>query len=181
MPNNTEYILTQYGDDPFNHHYRDRDNFSAFTIKRQESNPNPVIRMTRENAWAQLHSSIMGPENSFLYFGPNTIAGFVLYGSNSTPIQMAKCCRQNRANTTSRYFITQTGKEYKWRYLDNGKMECVDGRTLLATWEPASDPEDESVTGRLTLRHSALAFVTELMTALLVNRFSVVQEWDPMT
>ena len=53
-----------------------------------ERYPNPVVRITREAEWAQQHPSIMGPDNSYLYLGPESTAGYIIYGSNQTQIPM---------------------------------------------------------------------------------------------
>ena len=55
-------------------------------------------------------------------------------------------------------------------------LQCVDGRTVLAVWEPIQ-PQD-GFSARLTIRHSALASVTELLTALSLNRMAQALNWN---
>lgn len=58
------------------------------------------MRLTREKPWTQQHPDIMGPSNSYLYFGPNRAPGYLVYG-NSPPQSMANARRQKRE--TSKY------------------------------------------------------------------------------
>lgn len=51
----------------------------------------------------------------------------------------------------------------------------MDGRTTLAVWE-LSHPEDE-FHARLTIKHSGLPLVTEIVTTLLLNRMSQALSW----
>ena len=97
--------------------------------------PNLVIKLTREATWSQQHPSIMGPNNSYFYFGPDTSSGYIMYGNNPTSHLMTHSIRQKREGSTyvqqthfppihpvtdvgpcrSRYFTSQNGKDYKWR------------------------------------------------------------------
>lgn len=93
------------------------------------------MRLTREKPWTQQHPDIMGPSNSYLYFGPNRAPGYLVYG-NSPPQSMANARRQKKETSSyaqpsaltgiqkltelaclnsSRYFIAQNGKEFKWK------------------------------------------------------------------
>lgn len=61
-----------------------------FTLRLGQAGqtPNLVTRITRQAEWSQQHPGIMGPDNSFLYFGPETSIGFIMYGNNRTQIGM---------------------------------------------------------------------------------------------
>ncbi|TFK69414.1 hypothetical protein BDN72DRAFT_614355 [Pluteus cervinus] len=174
----TDYVLHQFGDDPFNNFYKDPEGRAAFTISPQAPNPNPVIRLTREAAWAQQHPSIMGPDNSYFYFGPENKPGYLVYGNNKNSILMCYFWRQKREGSTSRYFITQSGREYKWRITDS-QMECVDGHGRpLARWE-LSDPEAD-YHAQITIKPAGLTIITEILTTLVLNRMAQVLQWEPM-
>lgn len=58
------------------------------------------MRLTREAAWSQQHPSIMGPDNSFFYFGPGPSPGYIVYGNNRTSIPMGHFTRQRREGST---------------------------------------------------------------------------------
>lgn len=53
------------------------------------------MRLTREKPWTQQHPDIMGPSNSYLYFGPNRAPGYLVYG-NSPSQSMTNARRQKR-------------------------------------------------------------------------------------
>lgn len=91
------------------------------------------MKLTREAPWAQQHADIMGPSNSYFYFGPSRSLGYLAYG-NSPPQSMANARRQKKETSMyaqlslrpttpltdsialrSRYFTAQNGKEYKWK------------------------------------------------------------------
>ncbi|KAF8967461.1 hypothetical protein BDZ97DRAFT_1903351 [Flammula alnicola] len=145
------YTLIQWGDDPLRHHYVDNEGRPAFTI-----NPNPVIRVTREAAWSQQHPSIMGPDNSYLYLGPESTPGYVVYGGNTTHISMTFFLRPGkREGSLSRYFRCQNGKDYKWRL-------CVD---------------DQEHYARLIIKQSAMSLITEIVTSLILNRMAIALGW----
>ncbi|KAI0940243.1 hypothetical protein AcV5_001404 [Taiwanofungus camphoratus] len=132
------------------------------------------MKLTREAPWAQQHADIMGPSNSYFYFGPSRSLGYLAYG-NSPPQSMANARRQKKETSMSRYFTAQNGKEYKWKIAPQ-RLECVDNRgTTVAVWE-TSQLEDE-FHARLTLKHSALAVITEIMTTLTLNRIAHVLNW----
>jgi len=164
-----QHVLLQFGGDAFNARYEDLEGRPAFTITPVAHQPNLVVKLTREATWSLQHPSIMGPDNSFFYFGPGLSFGFVAYGNNRHSTRMAQLSFAKREGSTSRYFTSQSGKEYKWR-ISPQRMECIDGRTTLAVWE-LSHPEDEFY-ARLTIKHSALSIVTELLTTLSLNRMS---------
>ncbi|KAF9458468.1 hypothetical protein BDZ94DRAFT_1313236 [Collybia nuda] len=170
----SQYVLLQFGDDPFHNKFEDIEGRDAFTVVEAGYNPNAVVRLTREAAWSQHHPSIMGPDNSYFYFGPGNGPGYIVYGNSRVHIPMPYFIRQKRDGSTSRYFTAQNGKDYKWRITPH-RMECMDGRTTLAVWE-LSHPEDE-FHARLTIKHSGLPFVTEIVTTLLLNRMSQALSW----
>ncbi|KAI0784901.1 hypothetical protein C8Q75DRAFT_794883 [Abortiporus biennis] len=164
------YILLQFGADFSDIRFEDLEGRLAFTV---EENPNLILKVTREAPWAQRHPDIMGPNSSFLYFGPSRMPGYLVYG-NSSPQPMANARKQKKDYSTSRYFHAQSGTEYKWR-LAPQRLECVDNKgAIMAVWETA-DADDE-FHARLTVKHAGLAIVTELVTTLLLNR--IAQSWS---
>lgn len=101
--------------------------------------PTLVMKLTREAPWSQQHASIMGPSNSFFYFGPRTSPGYIVYGNNPLNLPMSHLMRQERDKSScvpslvpfsrainqcprSRYFTSQSGNNYKWR-MSNTRME----------------------------------------------------------
>ncbi|KAF8138830.1 hypothetical protein EV363DRAFT_1522831 [Boletus edulis] len=167
------YVLLQFGDDSFSHRFEDLESRPAFTVYAHEL-PTIVVQVAREPEWSQQHPDIMGPNNAYLYFGPNKSRGFLVYG-NGKEVPMAHQIRQKKDSSTSRYFTTQHGKELKWKIFPQ-KMECVDGRTTVATWE-LSQPEDV-FNARLTIRHAGLCVVTEILTTLTLNRMAMALNWQ---
>ncbi|PPR03444.1 hypothetical protein CVT26_007860 [Gymnopilus dilepis] len=169
------HTLFQYGDDPLSHRFIDHEGRPAFTIHQVERYPNPVVRITREAEWAQQHPSIMGPDNSYLYLGPESTAGYIIYGSNQTQIPMNFFLRPGkREGSLSRYFRCQNGKDCKWR-IGSHRMECLDGRTTLATWEVS--PPNQEYYARLIIRPNAMHLVTEILTTLVINRMALALGW----
>lgn len=101
--------------------------------------PNLVIRLARHIPWAQQYPNVMGPENAYFYFGPETSPGYIVYGNNRISLPMSHLSRQQREGSTyvvlfscsahgkgsesqfshellsSRYFTAQSGRHYKWR------------------------------------------------------------------
>lgn len=174
------------------------------------------MRITREAPWAQLHTEVMGPSNSYLYFGPTRSPGYLVYG-NSPHQSMSSARRQKRENSTyvqdsaligsaclttpnlplsSRYFVAQNGKEYKWKIATQGLEvrpigallptvapsnsetlpQCIDSKgSTVAIWE-TSQLQDE-FHARLTVRLSALAIITEIVTTLTLNRIASILNW----
>ncbi|KAF9236194.1 hypothetical protein BU15DRAFT_77167 [Melanogaster broomeanus] len=168
------YVLLQFGSDPFSHHFEDLESRPAFTVKTVGESPNLVVQVAREAEWTQQHPDIMGPANSYLYFGPSKSPGYFIYG-NGASVTMTTHIRQKKDSSTSRYFTTRHGKEMKWR-VSPQKMECVDGRTTIATWD-MSEPED-MFCGRLTIKHAGLSVVTEILTTLTLNRMAMALGWQ---
>jgi len=168
------YVLLQFGEDPFSSKFEDLEGRPAFSVKEVERNPNLLVRLTREPEWSQQHPNIMGPNKSFLYFGPDRSLGYLVYGNGPTQ-PMSNSIRQKREASTSRYFTAQNGKDYKWKTSPT-RMECVDGRSnIIAVWE-RSQPEDEHH-ARLTVRPQGLAIVTEILTTMTLNHISQNLRW----
>ena len=65
--------------------------------------------------------------------------------------------------------------ESKFLHMLTYFIQLADGRTTLAVWELSSptDPFD----ARLTIKHAGLAFITEIMTTLTINRMSESLGW----
>ncbi|KAI0787071.1 hypothetical protein BC629DRAFT_1593603 [Irpex lacteus] len=169
----TSQVLLQYGADPWAMRFEDLESRVAFTTSLLEEQPNLLLRLTREPSWSQQHPDIMGPSSSFFYFGPSRSPGHLAYG-NSAPQPMSNSMRRKRdANT--RFFVTQSGKEYKWR-LSPTRYECYDAKNMLvAVWELAQ--RSEPFYARLTLKHAALPVVTELLTTFTLNRIVEALNW----
>lgn len=115
--------------------------------------PNTIIRLSREEPWSKEHSTIMGPENSYFYFGAEDRPGFIVYGNNQVRIPMTYFLRPGRKETStyvspppssmtprfcirvirqlttslrSRYFRCQNGKDFKWKAISTHRMEVSD-------------------------------------------------------
>jgi hypothetical protein len=57
--------------------------------RQAAKNPNTVVKISRDASFSHKHPSIIGPENSFLYLGPNnTGVGYANYGTNATQFLM---------------------------------------------------------------------------------------------
>ncbi|KIM57945.1 hypothetical protein SCLCIDRAFT_28466 [Scleroderma citrinum Foug A] len=168
------YTLLQMGSDPSSLHFQDSEGRQAFTVITVDQNANPVVKVAREAQWSQQHPDIMGPESAFLYLGPGGTRGYMVYG-NGKELKMADHLRQTNQGSPSRYFTTLAGRELKWRLCPD-RMECVDGRSIVAVWAPG-ESEDRS-SAHLTLQHSTLSYVTELVTTLILNRMAQHLNWD---
>ncbi|KAI0329640.1 hypothetical protein GY45DRAFT_1346435 [Cubamyces sp. BRFM 1775] len=166
------YSLLQFSADPWNARFEDLESRLAFTV---DENPNLIMKIAREAPWAQQHPDIMGPSNSYLYFGPNRTPGHLIYG-NSTYHTMAQARHKKKESSTSRYFWAQNGKEYKWRVAPQ-RLECVDSKgNVIALWETSqlADP----FAAKLTIKHAALPIITEIVTTLTLNRIAQVSNWQ---
>ncbi|EIW76263.1 hypothetical protein CONPUDRAFT_139678 [Coniophora puteana RWD-64-598 SS2] len=166
------YILLQFGSDPFDYKLEDLEGRPAFTMY-VEGTPNVVMHIAREAEWRQQHTTIMGPDNSFLYFGPERMPGYMVYG-NGAQQPMTSSLRK-KDSSGSRFFTSQSGKELKWKITPQ-RMECSDGRTSVATWE-LSQPED-MFHARLTVKAAGMPIVTEVMTTLALNRMASELGWN---
>ncbi|KAF7290424.1 hypothetical protein HMN09_01300500 [Mycena chlorophos] len=188
----TSYVLLQYGADAFNARFFDLEARSAFTVSPVSHNPNLVVKLSREVAWTQHHPGTMGPDAAYFYFGPSVPGsgtsvygvgvptpspGYLTYGNNRHSFAMPNMRRQKTEGSTSRYFVAQNGREYKWRTSQQrNSMELTDGRTTFATWD-LSTPTDE-FDARVTIRQAGLPFVTEIMATLVLNRMSESLGWS---
>ncbi|KAF5336219.1 hypothetical protein D9757_011306 [Collybiopsis confluens] len=169
------YVLYQFGTDPFNNRYEDDEGRLAFSLYLASESPNLVIRLARHTPWAQYYPNVMGPENAYYYFGPETSPGYIMYGNNLISLPMPHMSRQQREGSTSRYFTAQSGKYYKWRITPQ-RMECMDGRICLAVWEALASSEYD-YDARLTVSPAALRMITEIMTTLILNRMYLARNW----
>ncbi|RDX55320.1 hypothetical protein OH76DRAFT_1396706 [Lentinus brumalis] len=172
----SSYVLLQFSSDPWNARFEDLENRLAFTVTMVDENPNLIMKVSREAPWAQQHPEIMGPSNSYFYFGPNRSPGHFIYG-NSTYHTMAQARNRKKENSSSRYFFAQNCKEYKWRIHSPQRLECVDSKgNTIALWEISqlTDP----FAARLTLKPAALLIVTEIVTTLTLNRIAIVSNWE---
>jgi len=168
------YTLLELDSDPFSTKFEDADGRPAFTIDEVEQKPNLLVRVTREEAWSLQHPDIMGPSAAFLYFGPAKSSGYLVYGNSPTQ-PMSNSIRQKKGMAGTRYFNTQAGKELKWK-VSGQKMECVDGRTVVAVWEPVPS-SDKKYEAKLTVKKSSLPIITEIVTALILNRMAEALKW----
>ncbi|PPQ94800.1 hypothetical protein CVT25_007437 [Psilocybe cyanescens] len=169
------FVLYQYGDDPLSHRFIDTENRLAFTMSVScrtcvARNPNPVIRLTREAAWSQQHPSVMGPDNSFFYLGPESSTGYIVYGGGRVHIPMNFFLRPGKRDGS----LCQNGRDYKWK-IGSHRMECLDGRTILATWEVSSPEKDYHAT--LVIKPNAMSLITEITTTLILNRMALALGW----
>ncbi|THH18394.1 hypothetical protein EW146_g2592 [Bondarzewia mesenterica] len=162
-PMAASYVLLQIGDDPFHMSFEDLNGRVAFTIQEVDRSPNILVRLRREAPWALQHRDIMGPSDAFFYFGPSNMPGYIVYGN--TPEQpMNTAVRRKRSASTS-----QSGKELKWK-VSRFRMECIDGVTVLATYELNQVPTEHPAI--LTVKHAGLAVVTEIVTTLMLIRMA---------
>lgn len=60
---------------------------------------NLIVHIAREAAWSQQHPEIMGPRNSYLYFGPSKTPGYLVYG-NGSEVAMVNHLRHKKDAST---------------------------------------------------------------------------------
>lgn len=60
---------------------------------------NVIVHIAREAVWSQQHPDIMGPSNSYLYFGPSMSPGYLVYG-NGPEVAMVNHLRQKKDAST---------------------------------------------------------------------------------
>ncbi|KAF9653414.1 hypothetical protein BDM02DRAFT_3108050 [Thelephora ganbajun] len=168
------YVLLEVGSQPYFTTFQDLDGRLAFSINDVEQKPNLLVRLMREPQWSQQHPEIMGPSTSFMYFGPGKSSGYLIYG-NGPNQPMNSSVRQKKGVANTRYFTAQNGKELKWKIID-GRMECYNGRTVIATYESVTSA-DKKTTAKLTIRQPGLPICTEIVTALLLNRMALAFGW----
>ncbi|KAG8218948.1 hypothetical protein J3R82DRAFT_4659 [Butyriboletus roseoflavus] len=166
------YTLLQFGNDPFSHHFEDLESRPAFTVST--NTPTSSFKSPERR------NGVNNTPTSWARTTPTSISartrarGFLVYG-NGKEVPMAHQIRQKKDGSTSRYFTTPHGKELKWKIFPQ-KMECVDGRTTVATWE-LSQPEDV-FNARITIKHAGLSVVTEILTTLTLNRMAMALSWQ---
>ncbi|KAI0291608.1 hypothetical protein B0F90DRAFT_1671478 [Multifurca ochricompacta] len=144
------YVLLQKGEDPFHTRFEDLDGHSAFTIQEVDGMPNTLVQLRREAPWTQKHQGVMGPGAAFFYFGPAGAPGYLIYG-NAPSQPMATTLRRKRSSA-SQYFTSRNGRLLKWKQLPNNRMECVDGKQVLAIYEAGQASRDYSAL--LTVSHA---------------------------
>ncbi|KAJ7913276.1 hypothetical protein B0H13DRAFT_1874091 [Mycena leptocephala] len=181
------YVLLQYGADACNIWFQDLEGTTAFTVPGLPC-PQPDSKAVARGCLVAASPGAMGPDAAFFYFGPSRSShssiygegtptptpGFIIYGNNRNSIPMGYLQRQNRKGSQSRYFTTQSGRDYKWKIMPQ-RMELVNSRSTLAVWE-LSTPTD-GFYARLTIRQAGLAIITELMATLTINLMSENFGW----
>lgn len=122
--------------------------------------------MGRETAWAQLHPNVLGPDNAYLYLGPESTTGFVIYGNNPSNLPMHYFLRPGKqpnsmcvclvhiphpalTRRSSRYFRCQNGRDYKWK-VSSHKMEVRP--PFLAAAYRIADPRSATTAARSSRR-----------------------------
>jgi hypothetical protein len=167
------FVLLQKGQDPFHTSFEDLDGLTAFTLQEVEHTPNTLVQLRREAPWVRRHRDVMGPGAAFFYFGPSGAPGYLIYG-NAPSQPMATALRRKRSSA-SQYFTSRSGRLLKWKRLAINRMECVDGKEVLATYEAAQLSSDYSA--MLTIRQAGLAVVTEILTTLMLSQMATVLQW----
>jgi len=71
---------------------------------QQKEDPNRVIRLVRDTAWAQQHPTVLGPDRSHFYMGPVDAMhmGYLMYGGGTSKFQMRT--------------MLEPGKKEEWVY-----------------------------------------------------------------
>jgi hypothetical protein len=177
MAASQSYVLLQKGQDPFHTSFEDLDGLTAFTLQEVDHTPNALVQLRREAPWVQKHQhqGVMGPGAAFFYFGPSGTPGYLIYG-NAPSQPMATALRRKRSTSSaSQYFTSRSGRLLKWKQLASNKMECVDGKEVLATYEAGQLSSKYSA--MLTIRQAGLAVVTEILTTLMLSQMAVVLQW----
>jgi len=70
-----------------------------------EQKPNLLVRLIREPQWSQQHPEIMGPNTSFMYFGPGKSSGYLIYG-NGPNQPMNSSVRQKKGAAKYALFLS---------------------------------------------------------------------------
>jgi len=55
-------------------------------------------------------------------------------------------------------------------------LQCIENHSIVAVWVPGESQDGSSA--RLTLQHSTLSYITELVTTLILNRMALQLNWD---
>ena len=65
---------------------------------QQTEDPNRVIRLARNQAWAQQHPTVLGPDRSHFYMGPDDAMhmGYLAYGSGTSNLQLLSMLRPGK-------------------------------------------------------------------------------------
>ncbi|KAH9983571.1 hypothetical protein BJV74DRAFT_878899 [Russula compacta] len=168
------YVLMQKGEDPFHTRFEDLDGLTAFTIQEVDRLSNTIVQLRREEPWEKKHQNVMGPGAAFFYFGPSGAPGHIIYGN--APSQPMATTLRRKGSSASQYFLSRSGRLLKWKQLPNHRMECVDGKEVLAIYEAGQASRDYSAL--LTIRHSGLAVVTEILTTLMLSHMAILLQWQ---
>ncbi|KAL9713212.1 hypothetical protein Ac2012v2_004453 [Leucoagaricus gongylophorus] len=91
-------ILYQHGVNMLHHQWIDETGNVAFTVSEASNSPTLLIKLHREPEWAQLHQSILGPEKSWFYLGPNKQPGFVSEVGQAAPLALLHPSRVRNIN-----------------------------------------------------------------------------------
>ncbi|KAH9174615.1 hypothetical protein EDB89DRAFT_1848792 [Lactarius sanguifluus] len=174
MAASRSYILLQKGQDPFHTSFEDLDGLTAFTLQEVDSTANTLVQLRREAPWVQKHQDVMGPGAAFFYFGPSGAPGYLIYGN--APSQPMATALRRKGSSASQYFTSRSGRLLKWKRLANNRMECVDGKEVLATYEAGQLSTDYSA--MLTIRQAGLAVVTEILTTLMLSQMAIILQWQ---
>jgi len=88
---------------------------------------------------------------------------------------MANYRKQKSTASSSRYWTTQAGAEYKWR-ISSQRLECTDNKgNIVATWDKAQ--QEEEFHARVTVKRAGLPFITEILTTLVLTRIALTLNW----
>ncbi|KAF9528044.1 hypothetical protein CPB83DRAFT_855232 [Crepidotus variabilis] len=171
------WILYQYGDDSQKHRYLDQESKLAFTLQefQQNEDPNRVIRLVRDGEWSARYPSVMGPDRSYFFMGPENNLGYIVFGNGNIHIPMGYMLRGGKKEgSVSRYWRGQNGNQYKWK-ATNYRMECLDNGRTLALWEVS--PPDKNYYATLTIFPKAMPIITEVLTSLILNQMALALTW----
>jgi len=147
--------------------------FFFFTIQEVDSIPNTLVQLRREAPWPQKRQGVMGPGAAFFYFGPAGTPGYLIYGN--APSQPMATTLRRKGSSASQYFTSRSGRLLKWKQLPDNRMECIDGKQVLAIYEAGHASRDYSAL--LTIHHAGLAVVTEILTTLILSQMAVLLQW----
>lgn len=76
---------------------------SHIKLKTPQASVHPtlVIKLHREHKWAELHSTMLGPEKSWFYLGPGNRPGYVCYGNNQINHNMSEKFRKKKKDSST--------------------------------------------------------------------------------
>lgn len=72
-----------------------------------EQKPNLLVRLIREPQWSQQHPEIMGPNTSFMYFGPGKSSGYLIYGNGPNQPMNGSVRQKKGAAKYALHLLTQ--------------------------------------------------------------------------